>query len=166
MKKKHFQRMCEHAKKITKTTKFINDMTLSNNMLTANCLDSAGLDLEKSVAKLRHQSGSTSMDEFLCEHLRIQNLRWCYTPVANKPMQMSANETRSEFGKFIRDELAGKPMLCSSPKQEHIDINTITHHCCLLVFVASQQWRWTRQQMKEKKGKNEKPMKVVSKWKN
>ena len=117
MKKKHFQRMCEYAKKITKTTKFVNDMTLSNNMLTANCLDSAGLDLEKSVAKLRHQNGATSMDEFLCEHLRIQNLRWYYTPVANKLMQMSVNETRSDFGKFIRDELAGEPRLDSSPKK-------------------------------------------------
>ena len=65
------------------------------------------------------------MDEFLCEHLRIQNLRWYYTPAANKLMQMSVNETRSEFGKFIWDELAGKPKLCSSPKQQHIDINTI-----------------------------------------
>jgi len=109
MKKKHFQRMCEHAKKKMKSTKFINDMALSNNMLTANCLDSAGLDLEKSVAKAQHQRNSTSMDEFLHEHLRIQNLRWHCTPVANKLMQMSANETRSEFGKFIRDELAGKP---------------------------------------------------------
>ena len=116
MKKKHFQRMCEYAKKITKTTKFVNDMTLSNNMLTANCLDSAGLDLEKSVAKLRHQNGTTSMDEFLCEHLRTQNLRWCYTPVANKLMQMSINEIRSDFGKFIRDELAGEPRLDISPK--------------------------------------------------
>ena len=117
MKKKHFQRMCEYAKKITKTTKFVNDMTLSNNMLTANCLDSAGLDLEKSVAKLRHQNGTTSMDEFLCEHLRMQNLRWHHTPAANKPMQMSVNEMRSDFGKFIRDELAGEPRLDSSPKK-------------------------------------------------
>ena len=100
--------MSVYAKKITKTTKFINDITLSERMLTANCLDSAGLDLEKSVAKLQEQSGSMSMDDFLCEHLKIQNLRWYYTPVANKLMQMSVNETRSEFGKFIRDELAGK----------------------------------------------------------
>ena len=108
LKASEFQKIGECARSITKKTKFTDELPCARSGLTGRCLDAAGSNPEKRVAKL-HDNEHDTMDDFLLDHVAVHHKRTHLSPAAYKMLVYASNETRSKFTKIVKDEVAGEP---------------------------------------------------------
>ena len=107
LKTVEYQKIGEHARKVTRHTKFVDELTCAQHGLIGMCLDEAGLNPEKYIKKLQREEYDC-FDDFLFDYSAMIHKRSYLGHAAYKMLIYATNETRSDYTKTVRDELRGK----------------------------------------------------------